>query len=148
MNIDWFAGGGDRIYEVHSILQLLLVRGMKNIYSGELKEVDAELLPAGELVGEHGQLVVLVHRHNPADILSLHHLFRVSRSEGKGTEDNCVVYSIIPAPLTDNLHAKVVGEGGQVGDPRQHPRQVRADLFNHNSNDNVMSRVILYYLYS
>ena len=48
---------------------------MKNIDCGQLQKVDAEILPAGLLVGEEGQLVVLVHGDHPADILLADHLY-------------------------------------------------------------------------
>ena len=48
---------------------------MKNIDCGQLQKVDAEILPAGLLVGEEGQLVVLVHGDHAADILLADHLY-------------------------------------------------------------------------
>jgi len=61
--------GQELIHELHAAEELFLVGRLEDVGGGQLQELDAQLAPLLCVVGEGGQLVVLVHRHHCLHVL-------------------------------------------------------------------------------
>jgi len=128
VDVNRIARGRHLVNKIHSSLQFLLIWRLKNVGGGKLEELDAQFVPALGLVGEEGELVVLVHGHYATDPLRLDHLFCIVRSEWHCPQYNRLIYPIVPSPGTDSLHGHVVGESGQEGEAGKHLAQLGPQL--------------------